>query len=107
MAIVEDPKYKSLLESAVACWSLLRTDPETGAMEDFLPTWTPVLLKASKNKNDPNLLSYSDAMTGPHREHFIVACKKEIDATECLNSVKNNNLRSRNLMEERNQKLED
>ena len=31
---------------------------------------------------DPNLPSYSDAMTGPHREHFIVACKKEIDAME-------------------------
>ena len=82
LAIVEDPKYKSSLESAVACWSLLRTDPETGVMEDFLPTWTPMLLKASKNKNDPNLPSYSDAMTGPHREHFIVACKKEIDAME-------------------------
>ena len=33
LAIVEDPKHKSSLESAVACWSLLRTDPETGVME--------------------------------------------------------------------------
>ena len=28
------------------------------------------ILKASKNKNDPNLPSYSDVMIGPHREHF-------------------------------------
>ena len=82
LATVEDPKCKSSLESAVAHWSLLRTDPETGVMEDFLPTWTPMLLKASKNKNDPNLPSCLDAMTGPHREHFIVACKKETDAME-------------------------
>ena len=71
-----------LLESAAAHWSLLRTDPETGVMDDFIPTWTPMLLKASKKECDPNLPSHADAMTGPHGENFIVACKKETDAME-------------------------
>ena len=57
----------------------LLMDPEYGVIDGFVPdvlTNCPVLMKAKAK--DPDTPSLTEALTGPHRDEFLEAMRKEI-----------------------------
>ena len=81
LSYAQNPETKCSFHATIAHWQMVNTDPEDETLDDALH-WTPMALRAAKNKNDPDVPNYQEAMTGPHREEFIKAMKKEIEELE-------------------------
>ncbi len=70
------------LERAVAYWTLVNMDPETGEMDDFMPHLTPMGLKATRQGRSTDDPTYNDALTGEHSKQFEEAMTREIRELE-------------------------
>ena len=61
---------------------MINMDPETGILENFIPVLTPMALKAVKGGQNPDIPTYQQVMSGPHRRQFEEAMIKEIHDLE-------------------------
>ena len=73
---------KQTTEACIACWTMLSVDPQTGLLDSFQPTLTPMAFKATREGKDADTPTWEEAMTGPHREAFERAMIKEIKELE-------------------------
>ena len=72
----------STAQGQIAYWMMLSMDPATGSLDDFMPAYTMMALKAARKTKDPDLPNYAEAMAGEHRAEFEKAMIKEIEELE-------------------------
>jgi hypothetical protein len=67
-------------ECAVAYWTLMHMNPDSGEVDDIDGTFTEMAFAAAKRKKriDPDTPNYREAITGPHKKEFEAAMAKEI-----------------------------